>query len=97
MKFLQGTFAAGNEIELYFTTAPASQAVYKTPDNAWKEGMEGSEAGYLELGRQREETSLSDFCSRAVLSELVREEVLIGCAWRMPGKSLCNIMASGKK
>lgn len=51
----------------------------------------------MELGRQREETSLSDFCSRAVLSELVWEEVLIGCAWRMPGKSLCNIMASGRK
>lgn len=96
MRFLQGTFTAGNETELYFTS-PASQAMCKTPDNTWKEGMTRSEAGYLELGRQREETSLSDFCSRAALSEIVWEEVLIGCAWCMPGKSLFNIMASGRK
>lgn len=96
MRFLQGTFTAGNETELYFTS-PASQAMCKTPDNTWKEGMTRSEASYLELGRQREETSLSDFCSRAALSEIVWEEVLIGCAWYMPGKSLFNIMASGRK
>lgn len=97
MRFLQGAFTAGNETELHFTTSPASQAMCKTPDNMWKEGMEGSKAGYLELGRQREETLLPDFCSRAVLSETVWEEVLIDCAWRMPGKSLCNIMASGRE